>query len=82
MVAIYKFILFVYLNYIKDDEWHTWTQFGRIVVYPFRIIRSLFVWLFCFIFLPHYWYEGSKLQKDVNNLMLQQEKKLKHGRAN
>ena len=82
MVKIYKFILFVYLNYIRED-WSTWTKFGRIVTYPFWWIRSVCVWIFFFIFLPAYWYEGSKLQKDINYLIAEQNIKLsQNGRLN
>jgi len=67
MVKIYKFILFVYLNYIKED-WATWTKFGQIVIYPFWWVRSFCIWMICFIFLPLYWYEGSSLQKSVERM--------------
>jgi hypothetical protein len=82
MVKIYKFALFLYLNYIKED-WSTCTKFGKIVTYPFWWIRSLCVWLFFFIFLPAYWYEGSKLQKDINMSIEEMHKQnAKHGRSN
>jgi hypothetical protein len=75
-------MLFLYLNYIKED-WSTWTKFGRIVTYPFWVIRSFLVWVFFFIFLPHYWYEGSKLQKEINKSIEQHNKLIKqNGRVN
>ena len=67
MVKIYKFALFLYLNYIKED-WYTWTKFGRIIIYPFWLIRSSLVWLFCPIFIPRFMYEGSNLQKSVERM--------------
>jgi len=73
MVVIYKFILFVYLKYIKED-WHTWTKFGRIVIYPFWWIHSFLVWIICPLFIPQYMYEGSKLQKSVEKMKKEIEK--------
>lgn len=67
MVKFYGFLLFVYLNYVKED-WDTWTTFGRVVIYPFWWVRSLFVWAFCFIFVPSYLLEGSDFQEELNRM--------------
>ena len=47
-----QYILFVYEHYIKE-EWSVLTMFGKIVIYPFWLIRIPIVTLysiFCFPF--------------------------------
>jgi len=81
MVKIYKFILFVYLNYIKED-WTIWTKFGQIVIYPFWWVRSFCIWMICFIFLPLYWYEGSLFQKEMNIAIKDVQERMKYNGKN
>lgn len=48
---IYKYILFVYINYIQED-WETVTKIGRILLKPAWFIRSIFYWIFSFSISP------------------------------
>jgi len=57
-----KFILYVYLTYIKE-EWEILTSIGQKVLYPFWFIRSFLIWLICPIFIPEYLFKQSKIYK-------------------
>lgn len=46
-----KYILFVYTHYIQEN-WDDYTKFGKIVIYPAWIIRSIFTWIFSFVGFP------------------------------
>jgi hypothetical protein len=56
---IAKFLLFVYLNHIKED-WDEYTNLGKKLIYPAWFIRSIFVWIFCLFIIPEYLFKQSK----------------------
>lgn len=63
-----NFALFVYTNYIVED-WSMVNKTGKVILYPFWLIRSLLVWVVCPIFIPEYFVKQSKVYKEVNKMM-------------
>ena len=65
-----KFLLFVYLEYVKE-EWELYTPLGQKFIYPLWIVRSTGIWLISPIFIPEYLFKTSKfyerIQKAVND---------------
>ena len=55
---IAKFMLWLYLNHIKED-WDECNKLGRVALYPAWWIRSLFIWIFFPFFIPEYMFTQS-----------------------
>jgi len=61
---IIRFVLYVYVNYIKED-FTILTPLGKVFLYPAWFVRSFFVWLVCPILIPGYFIEKSNIYKQV-----------------
>jgi len=48
---IYKYILFVYKEYIQED-WNVVDKIGQIILKPFWFIRSFLMWIYSIICFP------------------------------
>jgi len=62
------FALFITENYIVED-WSWYTILGKIYYYPFWLIRSILVWIFCPIFLPEYFFKQSEIYKESKKII-------------
>ena len=83
---ITKFVLWLYLNHIKED-WDEYNKVGKIFIYPIWIIKSFFIWILFPLFIPAYLFSKSKIylnfiefQKDMS--MEKQLEMIKTMRAN
>jgi hypothetical protein len=63
-----KYLLFVYLNYIKED-WDEYNKFGKIMIYPAWFIKSFVIWIISPIFLPEYFFKKSLIYKEYEKYM-------------
>ena len=68
------FMLYVYVNYIKEDN-DVLTNFGKIAIYPAWLLKSSFIWCICIIFIPEYlikkseaYYHLISLNKQINQI--------------
>ena len=64
-----NFVLFFYINYIKED-WNELKPFARRIIYPFWIIRSIILWSISPIFIIEYFWINSDMYKDMQKIML------------
>jgi hypothetical protein len=62
------FALFITKNYIAED-WSWYTKLGKIYYYPFWLIRSILVWVFCPIFLPEYFFKKSEIYGESKKII-------------
>jgi len=60
-------MLWLYLNYIKED-WNEYTPMGRVFYFIPWVIRSFFVWLFAIFFIPEYLFKQSNVYKQYIEL--------------
>lgn len=63
----FDFILYVYKNYIYED-WSVYTKFGKICIYPAWAVRSFFIWILSFLFIPEYLFKNSNFYKEFKKL--------------
>jgi len=61
---IAKFILYIYLNFIKEN-WDDTNVFGKIILYPAWFIKSMLIWIISPIFIPWYLFKQSKTYKEM-----------------
>ena len=52
-----EFLLYVYTTHVKEED--VLNRFGRAFVYPFWLVRSFFVWIFCPLLLPEYLFKRT-----------------------
>jgi len=64
---IAKFLLFVYLEYIKED-WNIYKPFAKMIIFPFWIIRSSLIWIVCPLLIPDYLIRQSSTYKNFQQL--------------
>jgi len=57
-----KFILYVYIEYIKED-WSIYTPIGKLFIYPSWVILSILIWIISPLFLPEFLFKQSNLYK-------------------
>ena len=62
------FALFITKNYIIED-WSWYTKIGKLYYYPFWLIRSILIWVFCPLFIPEYIIKQSRLYKESKKIM-------------
>ena len=62
------FALFIINNYIVED-WSWYTKLGKLYYYPFWLIRSILVCIFCPIFLPEYFFKKSNFYKESKKII-------------
>jgi hypothetical protein len=55
-------------NHIKE-EWNDLTNIGKIIVFPFWLIRSVLVWLLLPILLPYYIFINSKIYYKLEGII-------------
>lgn len=63
----YEFLLYVYVNHIRED-WEDYKPIGRAYVYLPWLIRSAFMWVISPLFIPSFLYSRSHLAKDVKKI--------------
>jgi hypothetical protein len=62
--------LYVYNNYIYED-WSIYTKLGKICIYPFWVIRTLYVIIASPILSLGYYWENSKTYKLIEQARLE-----------
>ena len=62
--------LYIYTNFIYED-WCVYTILGKIIIYPFWLIRVLFIITLSPILSLGYYWEKSQLYKDMEQLKLE-----------
>ena len=62
--VIAKFLLFVYLQHVKED-WNEYTPLGKFIIYPAWFIKSIFIWIISPIFIVQYLFLESDTYKTM-----------------
>jgi len=68
MKEIYKFMLYVYLTYIKEDDLEILNKLGKFFIYPAWFIRSILVWVMSPLFLPEYFIKQTATYKRIKKI--------------
>jgi hypothetical protein len=63
-LSVLKFILYVYINHIKED-WSEYTRIGRMIIYPLWAIRSFLIWIVFPLFIVDYLIINSEYYKHI-----------------
>jgi hypothetical protein len=69
---ISKFLLFVYLEYIKED-WEDYHPFARNIIKPLWRIQSILIWIVSPLIIPSYIFKQSKLYSNIQKELLFQQ---------
>lgn len=68
MLFLINFILYVYVNYIKED-WSEYNRLGKFFIYPAWFVRSTLIWIISPILIPDYFLKTSKVYKEAKAIM-------------
>lgn len=63
-----KFIKFLYSVHIYED-FSCYTKLGKLFIYPFWVLRMLYIIIFSPIFLIEYFWINSKTYKMIENIV-------------
>jgi len=61
---IVKFLLYFYSTHIVED-WSQFKPIGKIIIYPFWVIRSVILWIFSPLFIIEYLIVNSNIYKEL-----------------
>lgn len=61
------YLLWFYLKYIKED-WSYLNKIGKIMIYPFWMIKSIMCWVLTPIFIIEYIFVNSKTYKEIEKM--------------
>lgn len=61
------YLLWFYLKYIKED-WSYLNKIGKIMIYPFWMIKSIMYWTLTPIFIIEYIFVNSKTYKEIEKM--------------
>lgn len=56
------------MEHIQQD-WSELNKFGKIIIYPFWFIRSIFIWILCPFYIPEYLFKQSVVYKSFNSFL-------------
>lgn len=56
--------LYIYNKYIYED-WSVYTKIGKVCIYPFWLIRCLYVWVASPVLAFGYYWENSPMYEQV-----------------
>lgn len=68
-LSVLLFVLFVYENYIKENDIELLNSVGKFFIYPVWFIHSCLVWLFLPVFVPVYIVQTSTVYKQTRVIM-------------
>lgn len=62
---IAKFMLFMLNEHIKEN-WDEWNPIGKIIIYPFWLVKSIIFWILFPLFIPGYLFRKTTIYKKFN----------------
>ena len=75
-LAVLLFVLFVYENYIKEDDIELLNPVGKFFIYPAWFVHSVMVWLVSPFLVPVYIVKTSKAYQEMERIQASPEYQL------